>query len=215
MSKVPELNIVRLKLYFHNDEMGYPCDKNFLKDNMSSIYYTIKESDYLYYGKKFKLVVYQIYYKHNYAIGAFGKFPMNPKLGYHEKDVEQVCILYEPLEMKPFRVFFSAHAQEGKWYNINSECEYANNTLNVYVSKYSHSMYPTPKTRMRIFGFANDITSNKGKQMIPSLIKDESISYSPQLYEVLATPFKALMMPFYQPFINKMKEEEETKRLNQ
>lgn len=208
------LKLTKLKLFFHPEEKGYPCTKEFQDDEFNSIYYTIRDSDYSYYGKKFKLVVYQIYYKHNYAIGAFGKFPMNKKLGYHEKDIEQVCILYEPLDMKPFKAFFSAHAQEGKWYNIYNECEYdvSSNILNVYVSKYSHSMYPTPKTRLRILGFANDLTSNKGKQLMAPLINDDSITYTPQLYEVLATPFKQLMYPFYIPLIDKMKEEEAKKR---
>lgn len=195
-----------VELRFHPNEKFPMSDKNFVLVNDPPIYYS-RDNVYNYFGKDYYSITYYIYYKENGAIGLNGLLLKNEKLGYHDKDIERLRILYDMKTKNPMFVFFSAHAQEGKWLKF-SDCETKDNTktLIVYVSLSSHANRPKAGTYYRILGVANDYTSKKGKHVKPRLVNDNSMSYKIKNKEVLDTTWKALTMPFQN--IKKLKEEQ-------
>jgi hypothetical protein len=205
---------LELELRFHPDEKFLPCDKNYNEDDSHPVYFNIDEP-YMYYGKLYQSVTYFIYYQHNGAIGANSLFVYSKAFGYHKHDKECVKILYDNKSELPVYVFFSAHAQEGKYYHI-SECEFNNNRLVVYPALNSHSNHPNATINWRIFGLANDYTSNNGLHMIPKLVLDTEVHYQTQNREVFDKPFMSFLLPFYQLDIKnlKQKQKEEEARYN-
>ena len=195
-----------IELRFHPSEKYPMSDKNFNLIKDPPIYYS-RDNIYNYFGKDYYSITYYIYYKENGAIGLGGIIPKNKDLGYHDKDIERLRILYDMKNKNPLFVFYSAHAQEGKWLKFN-ECETknSNKTLVVYPSLSSHANRPKAGTYYRILGIANDYTSNKGKHVTPKLVNDDSMSYTIDNKEVLDTTWKALTMPFQN--IKKLKEEQ-------
>lgn len=188
-------NIIGLKLCFHPSEKSDLCDRDFTKCNLPTVYYKEDVDFYFYLGIKYFSVTYYMFYKENYAIGLFGLFPKSSFLGYHEYDIEYVRILYNIESMSPEFVFFSSHAQEGIWKNFN-DCVFFKDKLVIYVAYGSHANKPINKTYYRMFGFANDNTSNKGRQVIPLLEKDNSLPYYKVLNkEVFSNPCSAFFMP--------------------
>lgn len=108
-------------------------------------------------------------------------------------------------------VFFSSHAQEGRWYAA-SKCEYTLlNELIVYSALNSHSNHAHSGTTWRVFGFANDYTSKDGRHLTMTPIRDDTILYRPQNREVLDAPLKSFLLPLYQRYLTKMKLEQAKK----
>ena len=198
-----------IQLRLHPREKFLPTDQNLILIDIFPIYYKI--GSYAFNGCRYISVIYEIYYAENGAIGLNSMFPFSPSLGYHHKDVERIIVLHDTSTERPMYVFFSAHAQEGKWY-LASECEYSmTNQLIVYSSLNSHSNHPYPKIRWRVFGFANDYTSTRGKHLDMVAIKDDSISYKPQNREVFDLPVRSFLLPLYQVYETKLKEEQAKK----
>lgn len=128
--------------------------------------YRTRRGVYEYEGKSYDIETIYFYYTKNPALGCWGTY-INPKSdawGYHDHDVEKVTILYQPGTEHPVYVYFSAHGVgQGMWMEW-TRCEKTiDNHLVVYVARSSHACYPTPEVRCRIFGFANDYCSNKGR----------------------------------------------------
>lgn len=194
-----------IQLRFHPDESWFPCTKSFEDSNDFPIYWK-NSNDYTFYGKKYKCVDYVIYYKENGAIGLFGISKYSEKLGYHKYDIERIRILHDGV--KPLYIYVSAHAQEGTWACVyadklpdgkNVRAKIDNNNIVVYVARWSHAMYLEAKTYKRILFVANDITSDKGKKIIPKLINDPTaygIDSDIQNREVIDTLWKKITLPF-------------------
>lgn len=188
-------NIIELQLKFHPSEKSELCNRDFTKCELPTIYYREDIELYFYLGIKYFSITYYMFYRENYAIGLFGLFPKCKSLGYHEFDIEYIRILYNTDTLNPEFVFFSSHAQEGIWKKFN-ECDFYKDKLNVYVAYGSHANKPIQKTYFRMFGFANDNTSNRGRQIIPLLEKDNSLPYYQVLNkEVFSNPYSAFFMP--------------------
>lgn len=112
----------------------------------------------------YSVVTYSFYFRNNYAIGCGWRlFPKSGLLGYHEHDVEFISVYY--FENVPVRVFFSAHGRgQGSWVEWE-DCEFVDDQLVVYVARNSHAMYPHTGRYWRVFGFANDVCSSRGKEL--------------------------------------------------
>lgn len=206
MSNLPKMSLVKIELRFHPNEKSFPCNMDYTLSNETPIYYNYDEP-YKYYGKKYYSVTYFLFYRENLAIGLNGIFPYNKSLGYHDKDREVIKILYDTCTLRPEYVFFSAHAQEGQFYKY-SDCNFTEDkSLIVYSSLNSHAFRRSPKIYWRVFGFANDICSNKGKWIRPTYIEC-NINYNAQNREVFDTPWISFFMPFYQSKIKVMKEKQ-------
>jgi hypothetical protein len=189
-------NIINLKLYFHKKEKYHlskienlttslPVDLNI------NPCYIATTDNYIYKNKKYFCECFYFLYTYNTGIGCFHLFPNSSKMGYHKYDCEKVCILYNYDNYKnniitPEYVYFSQHgSKQGEWlrwedcdtHNYNNKL-----TLNIYVARGSHAIYPKPKITFRIFGFGNDNT-----------MKDEKYAkYIDTIYEAvnLTTPIR-------------------------
>jgi hypothetical protein len=191
------MQIMHLELRFHPNEKSILCNKTFDSIEYPLIYYKHDINTYEYNKKKYYSVTYYMYYKENYAIGLNGIFSRNKFLGFHDKDIEHVRILYNNYTLEPEYVFFSAHSQEGIWKKYN-ECEFNNNNLVIYIAYGSHACKPHKGIYLRIFGFANDYCSKNGKIIIPKLINDASLNN----LEVKNNPdFSGCIKPFILPLI--------------
>ena len=193
---------IYLQLRFHPSEKSKLCNKDFNFLYYSQVYYRQDPETYIYYGKKYYSITYYMFYKENYAIGLNGIFPTNKNLGYHDKDIEHIRILYNFITLKPEYVYFSAHSQEGIWKKFE-ECELINNKLIIYISNGSHACRPYKGIYFRIFGFANDYCSDKGNFIVPYLLNDQNLYYlNISNKEVFSDGIK----PFILPLINYKKE---------
>ncbi len=207
------IQIYNLELRFHPDELDFPCSNEYNdlinSDNkyIHPVYYNIDDI-YLYYGKKYYSVTYFIYYKINHSIGMNSWFPNNKNFGYHEKDKEAVKILYNFDTGKPEYVFFSAHQQEGKYFPFE-KCNFIDNNLIVYPALYSHSNHPYPGVYWRIFGFANDYCSTKGRRIRPTLIKSNDVKYKTQNREVYDKTWYSFFLPLYTNRTNELKQKQQ------
>lgn len=202
---------IYLQLRFNPSEKSKLCNKDFNSVDFAQIYYRKDIENYLFYGKKYYSITYYMYYKENYAIGLNGLFPKNKNLGYHDKDIEHIRILYNFTTLDPEYVFFSAHSQEGLWIKYNN-CEFFNNKLIVYISYGSHACKPHKGIYWRIFGFANDYCSNKGKYIIPYLLNEQNLYYlNIQNKEVFSDCIKPFILPLINYKKEKLKEQQKNK----
>ena len=206
------LTLILLELRFHPKELSTLCLKDFSESVEPIVYYRIDDEIYPYFGNQYYSITYYLFYKDNFAIGLNGLFPNNINLGYHSQDIEHIRIIYNINTYNPEFVFFSAHAQEGIWIPYN-QCKFNHNFLVAYISKNSHALRPKNKSYIRLFGFANDYTSDNGNYIYPSLIKDQSLPYLRiQNEEVFATPFKSFIMPLLINNSEKLKTKQQKKQ---
>jgi len=195
--------IYDIQLRFHPSELAFPCDKDGTSYTKHfPIYYRVYT--YAYNGVKYKGVQYEVHYQYNYAIGMNDISPTSVALGYHADDVERIMILYDIETDVPKYVFLSAHAQEGRWFNLN-EFKIDNGRLVVYVAVNSHRHCNTARINWRMFGFANDYTSDKGRHINVEKILDTSIAARIWNHEVMGTSFRAFFMPLYVGVLPKLK----------
>ncbi len=193
------LNVIpsKLELRFHPDEdLSLRCDKHFIPTKDQLIYYS-RDTNYAYNGKLYYSITYYVYYTKNLAIGLWDLNSTSTSLGYHDKDIERVRVLYSISNRpEPQFVFFSSHAQEGKWLHYNDVKKTNDGKIVVYVCLNSHAHRHAAGTYMRILGFANDYASDMGKHITPRLVEDNTMSFDIANKEVLDTTWKALTMPF-------------------
>ena len=87
-------------------------------------------------------------------------------LGYHPHDVEGVYILFDPKTKEPRHVYYKAHGfGQGEWKPWEQCRKTANGALIVYFAVNSHATYYKAGYFRRIFGFANDRTSDRGRRV--------------------------------------------------
>jgi hypothetical protein len=202
---------IYLHLRFHKDERSKLCTKDFETINYHQIYYKNDDNLYSYYGKKYHSITYYMFYKENYAIGLNGIFPNSKCLGYHEKDIEHVRILFDLETFDPVFVYFSSHAQEGVWKRYQ-DCEIYNDRLVVYISKGSHACRPKGKTYYRIFGFANDYASGRGIHITPFLMNSQSLyDLNVANKEVFSDGIKPFILPLINYKVEQLKEKQKAK----
>jgi hypothetical protein len=203
------IDLTDIELRFHPKEKSFPYTIDYTKPDgypdRVPIYYNY-DAPYMYYGVKYLSITYFIFYKDNKAIGLGGLFPKVKSLGYHDRDRELIKILYSVETLKPEHVFFSAHAQEGRFYKY-SECRFNNNKLIVYSSLNSHSCRKDPGTYIRVLGLANDKCSDDGKKITPYRIEC-NVTYNAQNREVFSKPLASAFLPFFQPRVEFLKEKQ-------
>ncbi len=154
---------VNIQLRFHPHETltTVSVTDNTIRD----ICYRTKREAMLYNGSSYDIETIYFYYEINKALGCWGTYinPTSQAWGYHKDDVEKVSILYQKGTEHPVYVYFSAHSRgQGMWMEWEKCEKTIDNRLVIYVARSSHACYPTPQTRYRIFGFANDCCSNNG-----------------------------------------------------
>lgn len=87
----------------------------------------------------------------------------NGTLLSHSYDSENITIRFiiKDDTAVPSKVALSTH--EGHcWYDYSEFSTTIDSKINVHVAKSSHAMYPTPRTRKRLFGFGSDCVSCDG-----------------------------------------------------
>lgn len=166
---------------------------------------------YKYQGQLYIAIVYEVHYLENLAIGAGGLLPRNKLLGYHEGDIERIIILSTADGIPEF-VFLSSHSQEGRWFKYD-QIEKQDNVPVFYAAKGSHALNNSPKSRIRMLGFANDVFSDKkkGKVIRMDPTKDTDVSYNIWQEEVLSTPLRSFLYPLYAPILEDLKAKQRIK----
>jgi len=122
-------------------------------------------------------ITYNAFYEYNGATG----FVCGLKLGFHEADLEHVTARIRKDTTLLEAVFFSSHrVLDGEWRYVDrmKKEEGPNGEIHpvVCVALNSHSNYPSPGTRYRILGFANDLVN----------ITQKSITWRPNVMLHLA-----------------------------
>lgn len=154
--------------------------------------------------RTYTVTQYSFYYPENPGYNCWTR---DSSCGYHEHDVEFVSI-YER-DGSPTLVYFSAHARgQGCWRELSKCRTNRLGHLIVYVAKNSHACYPEPGIYTRVFGFANDICSDKGKWVKPKLVPSITHSFANGIYlskevrpapsSTSITPWQRFMIPFYE-----------------
>lgn len=82
--------------------------------------------------------------------------------GKHQADLEYVIVRVNKISNLIDKIFYSAHGDEDQIYNYNDIDFVVERIIPIiYVSKNSHANYNKPGIYYRIFGLANDITTNQ------------------------------------------------------
>jgi hypothetical protein len=180
--------MIKLELNFHPKEIYFPCtDKFQLINNDYKIYYS--RDLFIYKKKTYISISYYIYYLYNGAIGCgYNLFPNNKFLGFHENDIERVKILIDIETNIPKFVYFSAHKNEGKWFDWDKCEKNEDGNLKVFIARSSHANYNESGTWYRIFFLANDHCSKSGKKIIPELVYSK-FEFNPPEFQI-NSPFK-------------------------
>ena len=146
-------------LKFHPDETSFPENYNF---NVKCTYY---EGVYNYRGRNYKSIEYAFDYDESGAIGCFYCCcPTAKCLGYHKGDRERLVFLLDS-DLNIQHVCFNAHGRGQSEWKRWIDCEKTSDSkLVAYVARASHAFYWNPGTKVRIFGFANDLCENGGRK---------------------------------------------------
>ena len=146
-----------------NTKVSHFLGINPTETSVRPLYYHWKTVAFM--NKKWDALYYSLFWTVNpgYSIGCF-------KVGDHPADVERLVILFDQRSKEPMWVYFGAHGKgEGVWKKY-SECRFdKEGRLKVYVSPYSHGLYPAPGIYYRIFGLANDVCDESGEKWVPML----------------------------------------------
>ena len=103
-------------------------------------------------------IVYMFFYPYNKGYKILGCF----SAGEHQADLEYVIIRINKSSQLIDKIFYSAHGDEDQVYSYTDIDFIVNRkTPIVYVAKNSHANYNKPGTYCRIFGFANDVTTDE------------------------------------------------------
>lgn len=117
-------------------------------------------------------------------------FVLNPgylcNIGRHEGDVEKLIILSQNEE--PRWVYFGAHSSgEGEWVRWEDCEKTSKGGIKVYIALGSNGFYKRPGTYIRVFGFANDVCSNRGQMVMTrpeDFVDSSKQSWSETHYQV-------------------------------
>jgi hypothetical protein len=191
---------LKFECRFHHDEPYKLCTKDFniVYNGNYPCYFNHTPSTYNFKGEKYGSISYAFYYPTNGPIGIGNRyFPFSETLGYHEKDIERIRVLYDLNTEKPKFIYLSAHAQEGRWIPIRDFESTIDGLPVIYVALKSHAFYHKPGTRWRIFGLANDHCSNKGRYIRPECIEDGNLEFNVDNTEIFDPWFYRFFMPFF------------------
>lgn len=165
--------IPRLRIQFHPLETAFPVNDG------NEVECTTNRSTFLYQGERYDTIEYRFAYEENIGEGCFFACPKSTACGYHTGDTERVILYLRNGEIE--HVYFKAHYQgQGMWRRW-SECNKdMDGNLIAYVARGSHAFYPEPKTYLRIFGFANDQCSRRGRSMLTNVTGEHPGTYEPR-----------------------------------
>ena len=199
---------ISIELRFHPCERFYPKRIDNLTIFPNAVPCYVSNGTYTWDNVTYDAVCYQFYYEANAAEGCGWCFcPQSKALGYHPFDVERILVLHNKNGI-PSMVYFSAHSKgQGMWVPW-AECEKTKDgALVVYVARGGHGTYPEGRTYWRIYGFANDVCSKRGRHLrvtnyIPSpgtKLADgiEVLSGIPQVSAKSITPWQRFWLPQY------------------
>jgi hypothetical protein len=116
--------------------------------------------------KDITLIQYIFFYAYNGSFNVAGNY-----IGEHQCDIERISVEICNKTNQIKRIYYGAHQHtDGLWVS-KKNIPFENGKIVVYIAKHSHATYPKAKTWWRIFGFANDHTSNKGISWFPSKVE--------------------------------------------
>lgn len=129
-------------------------------------------------------IVYMFFYPHNRGY----KICCCYNAGEHQADLEYIITRVNKSNNLIDKIFFSSHSNENQIYDYNN-INFTLDRINpiIYVAKNSHANYNKPKTYYRIFGFANDITTDENmiiwapKKIINLDEREDILSYDGKL----------------------------------
>jgi hypothetical protein len=116
-----------------------------------------------------------LFYAFNIGYKGFGCLP--GRVGQHLGDFEEVVLIYHlPTERESARklygMFTFAHgmAREARL-TLAKDITFTGQRINVWIARNSNAHIPENRTRIRFFGFANDVVSSHGLTWAPSNYK--------------------------------------------
>jgi len=126
-------------------------------------------------GEQVHCVRHLLFYAFNIGYKGFGCLP--GRVGQHLGDFEEVILIYR-LPNGPegnhvlYGMFTFAHgmAREAKL-TLAKDIIFTGQRINVWIARNSNAHIPKPRTRIRFFGFANDVVSSHGLAWTPSNYK--------------------------------------------
>jgi hypothetical protein len=126
-------------------------------------------------GELVHCVRHLLFYAFNIGYRGFGCLP--GRVGQHYGDFEEVVLIYNlPNEReslhKLYGMFTFAHgmAREARL-TLAKDITFTGQRINVWIARNSNAHIPKNRTRIRFFGFANDVVSSHGISWAPSNYK--------------------------------------------
>jgi hypothetical protein len=135
-------------------------------------------------GELVHCVRHLLFYAFNIGYRGFGCLP--GRVGQHYGDFEEVVLIYHVPSRREsahrlYGMFTFAHgmAREARL-TLAKDITFTGQRINVWIARNSNAHIPKNRTRIRFFGFANDVVSSHGISWAPSNYKmlEESWWYS-------------------------------------
>lgn len=170
----------------YDDKQKICNNKNFLQKNTFNFTSKLKSStrkQFLYGNDNLTEVPLIVKYKQvinsdnesiGYEINYILYFPYNAggimSIGSHEGDWEHITVKLDTT-YKLQGVYYGNHrSYEGVWLPYSKVPLNSDGRIIAYCAKGSHGFWPSPGYHLRIFGFGNDYTNDKGIRWVPSII---------------------------------------------
>lgn len=122
-------------------------------------------------GEAVHCIRYLLFYAFNIGYRGFGCLP--GRVGQHYGDFEEIILIYHPPTSINsmyvlYGMFTFAHgmAREARL-TLAKDIVFTGQRINVWVARNSNAHIPKPRTRIRFFGFANDVVSSHGISWVP------------------------------------------------
>lgn len=126
-------------------------------------------------GEHVRCIRHLLFYAFNIGYKGFGCLP--GRVGQHLGDFEEVILIYKPPTSPAgsrvlYGMFTFAHgmAREARL-TLAKDIIFTGQRINVWVARNSNAHIPKPRTRIRFFGFANDVVSSHGLAWTPTNYK--------------------------------------------
>jgi hypothetical protein len=141
----------------------------------------------------------KIYIQYLFFYGLNGPYDIGPFKGnvmeiqnFHEADLEHMTMELNKETKALERIYYASHGRaEGFWLDAkNPDIQYEGTHPVVFVAHYGHGNYPKAGTYVRIFGLANDVTS-QGQKWVPTLMriyKDSDERFDPKTMGLMYFP---------------------------
>lgn len=171
----------------------HPLETVFPNNDGNTVECTYFRSTFTYPNLQYDTLEYRFSYTENIGEGCFFACPRSTLCGYHPGDSERVIMLLRDNIVE--HVYFKAHdLGQGMWLPWDRCHKDSDGNLIAHVARGSHAFYPEPETYIRIFGFANDQCSDRGRVMTTNVTGEHNGPYVPKQRSI--TPTQRFFLPF-------------------